>query len=226
MPPKPPSYRQKLAAIKGRPKPEGMHQSAYDADTKDLLESLRQEHEGTDEEDEDGGGGDGDPFLQLRLALLAELAALERDHVTPARKEALQQKAAALAGGKPYAPRYGHPLSEGTKARYELWPSMERTFPLLYFCAEALLAGSANSTAYNERMHSPAGLIYSKLRSRLLPDNVERLTLSLIYVKKRVKDMFAGIKTKREAEHLADKVEAEEEVEEEIINCLSEEEEG
>ena len=109
---------------------------------------------------------------------------------------------------------------------------MERTFPLLYFCAEALLpvAGSANSTAYNERMHSPAGLIYSKLRSRLLPDNVERLTLSLIYVKKRVKDMLAGIKTKREAEHLADKVEAEaeeeEEAEEEIINCLSEEEEG
>ena len=216
-----------------------MHQSAYDADTKDLLESLRQEHEGTDEEDEDGGGGDGDPFLQLRLALLAELAALERDYVTPARKEALQQKAAALAGGKPYAPRYGHPLSEGTKARYELWPSMERTFPLLYFCAEALLAGSANSTAYNERMHSPAGLIYSKLRSRLLPDNVERLTLSLIYVKKRVKEMFAGIKTKREAEHLADKVEAEvlaeeeepppppeeeEEEEEEIINCQSEEE--
>ena len=227
VPPKPPSYRQKMAAIKGRTKPEGMHQTAFDAETVDLLDSLRQEHMGTDEEDEDGGGGDGDPFLQLRLALLAELAALERDHVTPARKEALQQNgAAALAGGKPYAPRYGHPLSEGTKARYELGPSMERTFPLLYFCAEALLAGSANSTAYNERMHSPAGLIYSKLRSRLLPDNVERLTLSLIFVKKRVKDMFAGIKTKREAEHLADKVEAEEEEGEEIINCLSEEEEG
>jgi hypothetical protein len=89
-----------------------MHQSAFDADTKDLLDILRQEHEGKDEEDEDGGGGDGDPFLQLRLALLAELAALERDHVTPARKEALQQNgAAALAGGK--------------NVRSPLWPSLE-----------------------------------------------------------------------------------------------------
>jgi hypothetical protein len=130
-PAKPPSYRQKMAAIKGRPKPVVQHQSAFDADTKDLLDTLRQEHEGKGEEDEDGGGGDGDPFLQLQLALTAELAALEKDHVTPARKEASQQKAAALAGGKPYAPRYGHPLSEGTKARYELWPSMERTFSLL-----------------------------------------------------------------------------------------------
>lgn len=207
----------------------GMHQSAFDAETTELLDSLRQEHEGKGEEDEDGGGGDGDPFLQLQLALTAELAALEKDHVTPARKEANQQKAAALAGGKAYAPRYGHPLSEGTKARYELWPSMEKNFPLLYFCAEALLAGSANSTAYNERMHSPAGLIYSKLRSRLLPDNVERLTLSLIYVKKRVKDMLAGIKTRHEAERMADQVELlvdrEEEEAEDIINCLDDEEE-
>jgi hypothetical protein len=70
-------------------------------------------------------------------------------------------------------------------------------------------------------MHSPAGLIYSKLRSRLLPDTVERLTLSLIYVKKRVTDMLAGIKTRREAERMADKVELlvnrEAEVEEEVI---------
>ena len=75
-------------------------------------------------------------------------------------------------------------------------------------------------------MLSPAGLIYSKLRSKLLPDNVDRLTLSLIYVKKRVKDMLAGIKTRREAERVADKVEEEEaeEEEEEITNCLSEEE--
>ena len=133
VPPKPPSYRQKLAAIKGRPKPEGMHQSAYDADTKDLLESLRQEHEGTDEEDEDGGGGDGDPFLQLRLALLAELAALERDHVTPARKEALQQKAAALAGGKPYAPRYGHPLSRAPKHAMSSGRAWRGLFPCCTF---------------------------------------------------------------------------------------------
>ena len=55
--------------------------SAFDADTGELLDTLRQQHEGEDEEVEDVGGGDGDPFLQLRLALDAELAALERDHV-------------------------------------------------------------------------------------------------------------------------------------------------
>ena len=57
--------------------------------------------------------------------------------------------------------------------------------PLL-FCAEELLAGSSNSTTFNERLHSPAGYIYSNLRARLKPDNVERLTLTQHFLRKQL----------------------------------------
>ena len=58
--------------------------------------------------------------------------------------------------------------------------------PLLYFCAEELLAGSSNSTTFNERLHSPAGYIYNKLRARLKPDNVEKLTLTQYFLRKQL----------------------------------------
>jgi len=57
-----------------------------------------------------------------------------------------------------------------------------------YFCARLLLAGTSNSTTYNERMHSPAARIFSKFRASLVPNNVEALTLALFYVRKWVKD--------------------------------------
>ena len=63
--------------------------------------------------------------------------------------------------------------------------------PLLSFCAMALLAGSTNATTYNERMHYPAGRIYSKLRSSLEPANLEHLTLALFYVCRWVKEQMA-----------------------------------
>jgi hypothetical protein len=108
---------------------------------------------------------------------------------------------------------------------------MKARLPLLYFCAEALLAGSANSTAFNERLHSPAALIFSKLRSSLKPDTAERLTLGLFFCRERVKALLAGTTTDYERELIADRVlrhpdervgeeerkEEEEEEEEEII---------
>ena len=69
---------------------------------------------------------------------------------------------------------------------------------LLLFTLQALLAGSANSTnstVFNERLHSPAALIFSKLRSRLKPKTTERLTLTLFYVRERVMAMLAGTTT-------------------------------
>ena len=113
----------------------------------------------------------------------------------------------------------------GPKARYEFWPSVKDRLPLLYFCAEALLGGSANATAFNERLHSPAALIFSKLRSSLKPDTAERLTLALFYVRERVKAMLAGTTTDYQREELADKVlgivpEEDESDEEEIMDCM------
>ena len=55
--------------------------------------------------------------------------------------------------------------------------------PLLCFCAEELLA---DSSTFNERLHSPAGYIYSNLRARLKPDNVERLTLTQHFLRKQL----------------------------------------
>ena len=116
----------------------------------------------------------------------------------------------------------------GPKARYEFWPSMKDRLPLLYFCAEALLAASANATAFNERLHSPAALIFSKLRSSLKPDSAERLTLALFYVRERVKAMLAGTTTDYQREALADMVrgfipvEAEESDDESIIDMSDE----
>ena len=55
----------------------------------------------------------------------------------------------------------------------------------------ALLAGSNNATTYNERMHSPAGRIYSKLRSSLKPAKLEHLTLALFYVRRWVLEQMA-----------------------------------
>jgi hypothetical protein len=68
---------------------------------------------------------------------------------------------------------------------------MEDSMPLLSFCAMALLAGSNNATTYNERMHSPAGRIYSKLRSSLKPAKLEHLTLALFYVRRWVEEQMA-----------------------------------
>ena len=93
-----------------------------------------------------------------------------------------------------------------------------------------MLAGSANATAFNERLHSPAALIFSKLRSSLKPDTTERLTLALFYVKERVKALLAGTTTDYEREMLADEIqgllpqEEEEEEEEAIISVRSEDE--
>jgi hypothetical protein len=58
-----------------------------------------------------------------------------------------------------------------------MWPENEATMPGLYFCARTVL-GIAGSAIPNESLHSKAGLICSKLRSSLAPENLEFLTLA------------------------------------------------
>ena len=199
-----------------------MDQGAFDVETAYLLGKAQEEHKGEAGDEEEGVGGDLDPKLQLLQQLRSEVEILATDFIGPERAALLKRRGAcggAAAGGGAAAPlpaRYGHPLGKGPKARYEFWPSMKDRLPLLYFCAEALLAGSSNSTAFNERLHSPAALIFSKLRSSLKPDTIERLTLALFYVRERVKAMLAGTTTDYQREMLADKV----------LGFLPEEEEG
>ena len=54
-----------------------------------------------------------------------------------------------------------------------------------------LLAGCKIATATNERMHSPAEKINSRLRGSLKPDNVERLTMAHIYLRDETKKLAA-----------------------------------
>jgi hypothetical protein len=90
---------------------------------------------------------------------------------------------------------------------------MARDTPLLYFCAQAILAASA--TTFNERMHSPAGRIFSDLRNSLKPSSVEHLTLALFYVRKWVKEKMKQRKEELERENLALEARAEGREEEE-----------
>ena len=118
---------------------------------------------------------------------------------------------------EPRFPYGRNTLTEGPTARYEFWPSMAKDTPLLNFCAQAILAASSNSTTFNERMHSPAGRIFSDLRSSLSAASVEHLTLALFYVRKWVKEKMAQPIGELEREELALHL-AEEEGEEEAEN--------
>lgn len=164
--------------LKKRAKPPGMSQSDYDSELAADIAAVQREYGGgggdmSDSDDEERGVGDAKSTL---------LAALEAEIKCLARHQ--QNARTAVRQGKPNP--YGEPLetSKEVRARYEFWPSVKGEMPLLYFCAEELLAGSSNSTTFNERLHSPAGYIYNNLRARLKPDTVERLTLAQHFLRK------------------------------------------
>jgi hypothetical protein len=85
--------------------------------------------------------------------------------------------------GEPLAPMLGAPRCP---ARYAFWPSKKDDWPLLYFCAEIILAGCKHATAANERMHSRATRINSRLRARM---SVERLTMAFFYLRKAANEL-------------------------------------
>jgi hypothetical protein len=196
-------------------------QSIYDMDTAELVEEAQRKFPHlkagvADPEEVQGGGGHLDPMLPMLEALRKEVEALGKLH-HDAKKN--------LSAGLPLL--YGkNTLVEGPAARYEFWPSMAKEWPLLYFCAQAILAAASNATTFNERMHSPAGTIYSNLRSSLRPSSVEHLTLALLYGRKWAKEKMAMAKGDWEREELGldaealREEEAKEEEEEVIIDCL------
>jgi hypothetical protein len=93
----------------------------------------------------------------------------------------------------PFRPPYGTPLGMGCDARYEFWPSKEKEWPLLFFCARRLLGGSKGSTCSCERMHSAAGRINTKYRGSLSAKSVEELTLAYFYMRKYAKEEIARV---------------------------------
>jgi len=93
--------------------------------------------------------------------------------------------------GKAFPAPFGLPLGPKVDARYEFWPQRKKEWPLLYFCATQLLAGSKASSCSNERTHSVAGRICSKLRGSLQPSSIEKLTLAYHYIRREVKETLA-----------------------------------
>ena len=71
--------------------------------------------------------------------------------------------------------------------RYKFWPSHAAQLLLLNLCAQMLL-GTTLTAMENERVHSAAAFIHSKLRSSLSVDSVERLTLCKMYLQAALKE--------------------------------------
>jgi hypothetical protein len=186
----------KIQAIKDMAKPAVMESEEYFEKYKKQQvaqikaafknkDALRQYEAG--EEEAAGGGGDHDPFGLMLDALRKELQ--EFKEFLGTQTQIFMQR---VAGGAQWdGGAYGLPLqSKKVDARYEFWPSRKKQWPLLYYCATQLLAGSKASTCSNERMHSVSGRIFSKLRASLLPSSVERLTLGYYYIRKEVEKML------------------------------------
>ena len=129
----------------------------------------------------DAADADG-PFQPLYNKFYAEWDALYTFHKE--NKDALAKGPGKF--GEPLAPMLGAPRCP---ARYAFWPSKKDDWPLLYFCAEIILAGCKLATAANERMHSPATRINSRLRARMKPDSVERLTMAYFYLLKAANEL-------------------------------------
>jgi hypothetical protein len=163
-----------------------MGEGLFDEETEEMVTAAEKKYskikDKKGDSDDEGEGGELDPMRPLLDALRKEIILLG----------AKFKKARADNNQQPPVHPYGSStLGEGPRARYEFWPSMEESMPLLSFCAMALLAGSNNATTYNERMHSPAGRIYGKLRSSLKPAKLEHLTLALFYVRRWVEEQMA-----------------------------------
>jgi hypothetical protein len=129
-----------------------------------------------------GEGERYDPCKEMLVALQAEVKA----HIC-----FLKQELGHWSTNKAYAP-YGRPLTAGPPERYRFWPSKMKDMPLLYFCAQTLLASTSAATTENERLHSPATAISSKNRSRLAPMSVEMLTLGCVYSRAYIKEYIAS----------------------------------
>jgi hypothetical protein len=191
---------------------------------------------GHDELDPLGTGREDDPMLPVLVALYAEAEQLIAIH---------KAELARLSVAAPAPAPYGDVFTADNLARYEFWPARESSMPLLAFCARQLLAGVKISSTSNERMHSPSEKILCAVRGRLLPANVEKLTLSFFYVRKEAVErtreweeataLMSAAQKEAALEELLEKLEVEameardaaaEHGDEEVLEVGEEEEEG
>ncbi len=157
-----------VAAIKARVKTSDYISDAQHAET--LLELERQARERYRlRHDQLRAELEADPYGPLYTQLEKEICVLKALH------------RAESSADMPSV--YGLPLDKGNRLRYRFWPSQRSNMPLLFEVAWTFLAGFPAASTLNERMHSVAGRIVSKMRSSMKPDSIERLTLAFYFLK-------------------------------------------
>ena len=182
--------------------PDDKWRQMRDRKRRDLRESWANRKDVEDEEDAaPGGGGGADIFAPLLDALCIEIEAYDKFVDV----QGDNYLASLAPGGAPFTAPYGSSLGPKVRTRYEFWPSKRKKWPLLFYCACQLLAGTKASSCSNERLHSFSGRIWGKLKA----DSVEKLTLAYYYVREMVKEWL--LKAGKEAEALLDKLDLEEE---------------
>ena len=203
-----------VAAINARTKPLLMGADLFAAQQAADVEAAKARFRTRGEQVDAEGEAVLGSFADRKQPLLEKLGVELAEHVQFLKEEAMNRRAAeaeAAAGGaggasaagaaragggaaaaarRPavWTSRFGHPLSNGTDACYEHWPSVKVRQPLLYFCVRELLAGDSDATTDNERLHVPAQRIACKARSGLKPTSIEQLTLACAHIRKRVAD--------------------------------------
>ena len=201
-----------ITSIKARSKPKAMGDATWAATQEADIAAAKARYasRGDKVSDADGeplAGAPADPYMPLFYQLGEEI----KVHATFLHE--MRSAASAGAGGgagagaaaaarPPWSSPFGRPLSRGTDARYEFWPSRRSAQPLMLFCAEELLAACRAATAFNERLHSPAQRIGSKLRNRLKPRTTEQLTLAYHFLREDIKKLLKEMGP--EAEYLLD----------------------
>ena len=102
------------------------------------------------------------------------MAILEQQHV---------MSRSSAAAKVQWAATYGGPFDQGNTNRLMYWYTKRKDMPLLYLVAQILLTAPAASTD-NERAHSVAGRIMSKMRSSMSGDSLDRNLLGYYWLRK------------------------------------------
>ena len=203
-----------IASIKARLKPKAMGDATWAATQEADIDAARARYasRGDKVSDADGeplAGAPADPHMPLFHQLVEEIAVhatflheMRSAKAAGARGGAVVAGAGAAAARPAWSSPFGAPLSIGTDVRYEFWPSRRSAQPLMLFCAEELLAACRAATAFNERLHSPAQRIGSKLRNRLKPRTTEQLTLGYHFLREDIKKLLKEMGP--EAENMLD----------------------
>ena len=170
------AYDQEKAAIMARKRGVFQDPAAFTAQREAALEELDKRHAvNVDEDDKDES-----PEKKLENLLQDAFEAEQVLYLKYCNSYAIHQLDGTVTWKPECVAKHGLPLDAVERvARYAFWPAMASLFPLHALVAQMVLGCRATSM-YNERLHSVAGYVGSRLRSRLSAHMHEKLTLGRV----------------------------------------------